>query len=26
MKYCLVLQWPASSIDDYDAMIETQTP
>ena len=24
MKYCLVLQWPASSIDDYDAMIEAE--
>jgi hypothetical protein len=24
MQYQLVLQWPASSIDDYDAMIETE--
>lgn len=24
MKYQLVLQWPASSINDYDAMIEVE--
>lgn len=24
MKYQLVLQWPASSLDDYDALIATQ--
>ncbi|MDX9838919.1 MAG: hypothetical protein RBT39_15275 [Azoarcus sp.] len=24
MKYQLVVQWPAASIDDYDAMIETE--
>lgn len=24
MKYQLVLQWPASSIKDYDAMIEAE--
>jgi hypothetical protein len=24
MKYRLVLQWPASSIEDYDAMIEIE--
>lgn len=24
MKYQLVLQWPASSIDDYDSMVEIE--
>lgn len=24
MKYQLILQWPASSIDDYDSMIEVE--
>jgi len=24
MKYQLVLQWPASTIEDYDAMIQTE--
>ena len=24
MKYQLVLQWPASSVDDYDSMIATE--
>ncbi len=25
MKYLLILQWPASSIKDYDAMVEVES-